>query len=393
MAGLMKTALSMRTPPMSDDVPGSGGVGAPAPEPALNPQRPPGSTTPSPDGEGSLPRPSPPPPPKLPPTLDVPPQRPPGRTPPEDGFPPPPGGPGGPPAPGGGQPGTQGYTPATWTPTTRTVQSNETVADQLDRILAADSPLLQRARMRSAQQMNDRGLMNSTMAMQAGEAAAIDAALPIAQQDANTYRQTSAENQAIVNQAGQFNAAQGTDAARFVAAGDLQMQTQRLASQLDTASRERVMAIEQNYRHLTNNSAAANQLVQTMNGQIGSILADPQMTPENKQTMIQRLIENTNFALRMMGNINGINFGNLLNFGGGASPAPAPVAPTPSPGSPFTGTIPNITPPAPPPSGGWARLAQPLLPSGINSPVPTSPSPGTGYRWIPGQGWVYSPQG
>lgn len=74
------------------------------------------------------------------------------------------------------------------------VGADQTVAGQLDSILAKGSPLMDAARTRASQTANQRGLLNSSMAVGAGEAAAYDVALPIAQQDASTHAQ-----------AGQFN--------------------------------------------------------------------------------------------------------------------------------------------------------------------------------------------
>lgn len=67
------------------------------------------------------------------------------------------------------------------------VAKNQTVQSQLEQIIAADSPLMQQARMRALQAANQRGLLNSSMAVSAGESALYDAAMPIAQQDASTY--------------------------------------------------------------------------------------------------------------------------------------------------------------------------------------------------------------
>jgi hypothetical protein len=64
------------------------------------------------------------------------------------------------------------------------VTGDETVAKQLDNLLAKNSPYLQRAKSGALQTANARGLLNSSIAASSGEAAAIDAALPIAQQDA-----------------------------------------------------------------------------------------------------------------------------------------------------------------------------------------------------------------
>jgi|GEM_PF-6715047 len=102
-----------------------------------------------------------------------------------------------------------GASPQTYTPQTSSVnQQTETVAGQMDSILATDSPLMQRARTLAAQGMNQRGLVNSSMSQGAGVAAMIDRATPIAQQDAQTYSNRSLANLDAVNGAGQFNAAQ-----------------------------------------------------------------------------------------------------------------------------------------------------------------------------------------
>lgn len=88
----------------------------------------------------------------------------------------------------------------------RTVDpATQTVAGQVDSILASDSPLMQRARTLATQQMAQRGLVNSSMAEGAGVAAMMDRALPMAQQDANTYNAVASDNMAARNQAGLFN--------------------------------------------------------------------------------------------------------------------------------------------------------------------------------------------
>ena len=66
------------------------------------------------------------------------------------------------------------------------VNKNMNVQDQLAGIIAAESPLMQQAQTRSQQKMNERGLLNSSMAIGAGQSALYDYALPIAQQDAKS---------------------------------------------------------------------------------------------------------------------------------------------------------------------------------------------------------------
>lgn len=67
------------------------------------------------------------------------------------------------------------------------VTGNELVSNQLNNLISKNNPYIQRARAGAMNTANSRGLLNSSIAAGSGEAAAIDAALPIAQQDASTY--------------------------------------------------------------------------------------------------------------------------------------------------------------------------------------------------------------
>lgn len=62
--------------------------------------------------------------------------------------------------------------------------AESSVAQQLNGLLSQDSPYIQQARQQAAEAAAARGLRNSSMAVQAGQEAAIRQALPIAQQDA-----------------------------------------------------------------------------------------------------------------------------------------------------------------------------------------------------------------
>ena len=66
---------------------------------------------------------------------------------------------------------------------------NALTENRLNGLLASDNPYMQAARARGEAQAARRGLLNSSMAGQAGEAAAINAAAPIAQADAERFHQ------------------------------------------------------------------------------------------------------------------------------------------------------------------------------------------------------------
>ncbi len=107
-----------------------------------------------------------------------------------------------------------GYTPAA-TPETKTYDPStyeatgyvpETVKENMSqavtRITDEDGVMMQRAAAAGERRAAGRGLINSTMAVQAAQAAVLDQAIPIAQGDIQT---------------GMFNAQQANDAARFTA--------------------------------------------------------------------------------------------------------------------------------------------------------------------------------
>lgn len=97
-------------------------------------------------------------------------------------------------------------TTQTMTADQRNVDSKSTVQGQLNGLLDKGGDYMKRAETKGLQMANKRGLLNSSFAVGAAHGAAMDAALPIAQQDAQTYNNQSLTNQAASNQANQFNA-------------------------------------------------------------------------------------------------------------------------------------------------------------------------------------------
>ena len=98
---------------------------------------------------------------------------------------------------------------------TRTVDEKETVQYQLDQILDPNSLLMQRARTEGLQYANQRGLLNSSIAAQAAQQAMIDAAIPIAQQDARTYAEAAGQITDIEGRAALQDAQLGTNVSMF----------------------------------------------------------------------------------------------------------------------------------------------------------------------------------
>jgi len=101
------------------------------------------------------------------------------------------------------------------------VSTSQTVQGQLGNITATNdqgvytNPLMTRATTRANQAANKRGLLNTSMANQAGQEAVLSAALPIAQADAKAYQTQGLANQNAMNTFGTASQAQGfkTDSA------------------------------------------------------------------------------------------------------------------------------------------------------------------------------------
>ena len=133
--------------------------------------------------------------------------------------------------PAGAGPGAAvtGYNPATATaatapstaynPNAFTVTPNQTVAGQIQNIIASGSPLMQQATANAQNMMNERGLINSSQAITAGQGALYTAATPIATADANTYAAAATNTTQAANTAAAANAAAASTAQLQTAAG------------------------------------------------------------------------------------------------------------------------------------------------------------------------------
>ena len=135
-------------------------------------------------------------------------------------------------------PSPQVTAPALQAPTLGNVSSDATVAGQMNKILSSGSPLLERAKTRAAQAANSRGLLNSSMGVQAGEEAVLTTAMPMAQQDASTYANQGLVNQGVQNQFSTAANKYGTDSAmnKQQFGQNFQLQEQQFGQQTGTGA-------------------------------------------------------------------------------------------------------------------------------------------------------------
>lgn len=256
------------------------------------------------------------------------------------------------------------------------VKPDQTVQGQIKAIIDENSPLQQQAETRSLQKMNARGLMNSSIAVGAGQSALYDAAAPIAAADAATYaragefdagakQQVNLANQGSTNTAKQFNAGStnqvnsqnsqlqtnvalnnaslNTDIAKFNASSSNEL----LKLGMDAQTKRELAGVEATYKMLMQSSASASDLYKQMVLNASTIMSNKDMDAATKATAINNQVALLNNGLGVIGQIGNLNLANLLTFdavpGGGAASttqqaalaaqatAAATVAPAPAP--------------------------------------------------------------
>jgi len=309
-----------------------------------------------------------------------------------------------------------------------------TVAGQLHSLLKSGSPYLDAARSGALETANARGLINSSMAAGAGEAAAIDKALPIAQQDSATQNQVNEFNAGATNTAN-LNAAQTASSSELAGqAADLQankiipaqtaaskeLQSQagtiqsglsaQAASQTSTlqteASAQRIAQlsaqgeidkglqvlkgsqatdlanIDVANKMLMQTNASAASLFNVANQQIQAILGDPNTSLEQKQAAVTSITNTLHASLSVLGGISNLDLGKLVDWG------------TPESGPTAAATPVGNTSTAPPPANTTPPPANTTPPPANTTPPPANTTPPPGYRAaLPGEptmvgGWV-----
>ena len=163
------------------------------------------------------------------------------------------------------------YTPnLLGTPTQLNVAPNQTVQGQLANIDNPNSAIIQSARLGANQASNASGLLNSSMAISAGDTSAYNASIPIAEQDAGVYNNAAAtnaaasntfavNNQNAINTAGQFNAGSANTLTGENIAANTSLANAGTAAQTSTANQAAQDATSQSIAQLNNTNQAQMQ--------------------------------------------------------------------------------------------------------------------------------------
>ena len=196
-----------------------------------------------------------------------------------------------------------------------TPSADSKVSDQLNNLLDENSRFIQSARARSNQAANARGLINSSIGVGAGESAAINAALPIAQQDAQTSFSAQQLNQNADNtfklddnKFQQQVYLQGKDASFADAAAENQfsrsvdLQDKQQSFQGGQAEAERVQREKLLTTELAANKAsqqatiASNEKLSAQDGQLRQTLLTTQISSEKDLANLQAELTRQNTA-------------------------------------------------------------------------------------------------
>lgn len=219
-------------------------------------------------------------------------------------------------------------TPSTTTAASWNINDDQSVEKRIANIAKTDSPLMQQARTSANQQMNERGLMNSSMAVGAAQDAVIRAATPIATQDATIAANSAQFNASEANKASQFNANNLQQSSQFNTA-ETNKQNMQI---LDNDNRVKLAQMEMDYKELVVQNEGAAGLYDTYQKALNGILLNNTLDAANKQKAIDSTFAAMQDGMGMYSSIAGLNLGDILPGGTGS------VGGTGTPGTPPPGS-------------------------------------------------------
>lgn len=201
------------------------------------------------------------------------------------------------------------------------VTDEQTVQGQLKKVMDDNGPIIQQARTQALQQMEGRGLTNSSLAVTAGQDAAYRAATPIAGADAATYgkaagynadqkNQFSMKNADMSNQAKMFNA----DSINKWQMANLDANTRMNMQYVDSKTRVDLANIEANYKMLIQSNTAAGDEFRQISANITNISMSKDMDAMGKDKAIQNQLGLLKTAMGINGAISNLDLQSLLDF-------------------------------------------------------------------------------
>lgn len=194
-----------------------------------------------------------------------------------------------------------------------------TATDQLGNILNKGGALMQQSANMGNAQAAQRGLLNSSMGIQAAQNAMIQNATPLAQANANALNQGSQFNAQTTNQALTQNVQNQQQANQFNTQQSNAMSTWNAGQQneatlkaLDINSRETLANIEANYKTLMQTNSGATGMYEQMLKNLADIQGNKDMDAGTKANAIQNQLTYLRTGMSMLQNMSGIQ--GLITF-------------------------------------------------------------------------------
>ena len=232
-------------------------------------------------------------------------------------------------------------------PTTWDVDKDQTVEGRIAGIVGdRNNPLQVIARNNAMDQANARGLVNSAMAASAGEKAAFDSALPIAQADAATYAKAASYNADMRNQFAKSNVDSDNQFRlqdkQIGAEKDIALinrETQRQMATLNADLQKDADKIATDNKVLLETNQQASGIMNQAVSAVSEIQNNANMDGATKTQAIASIWRDVQTQLRVIGGVAGLdlvkdlNFanypgfdaaGNYIGFGEGAGAAEGP---------------------------------------------------------------------
>lgn len=173
------------------------------------------------------------------------------------------------------------------------VAAPKSLEERINDLTSQDSEYMQAAETAALQDMNARGLLDSSMAIGAAEAARINAALPVAQGDLAAELETMG----LSENARQFDSSLGNEQWEFDENLQMEYWKQTLGddqardlAQLDADTRTALAQIEQVYLSQAQMSASAVDSMTKGYAVISGILQDPNMDEASKQNAVDVML-------------------------------------------------------------------------------------------------------
>lgn len=217
-----------------------------------------------------------------------------------------------------------------YTPEKVELGPNDTVEGRTANIVKSDSPLNTLARTSADQASNRRGIINSTMGVQAGEMAVLNSAKDIATADAQLGLSAKQGNQNAQNQMLSQKLTGDQNIQQIEKQGKVNSELnyenfiyENNIQQLRGTQAKELSEIETQANKLAQTSNSVGLISSQVNASIGEILANQEFTPETKQQLIDMQITAYRNQLAVLGGMNNLNLTALLDFsaaGGSGNP-------------------------------------------------------------------------